>query len=444
MSAASPSGIDRVGTTRTVFAVSASSCSATGMMFLLPGSTTTWSAGAASTAASSSAVDGFSVWPPVTIACTPSSRKSSAIPGPLLTATAAQVTVATVAPTSGGLALGVLGGDLLEQIGDADLARPPVAVEGGLDGGADVVGVDVAVPDPVAADDDDRVADLPPALLEVLDAVVGEVAEEHHLVSIASTGLRFASPLSAASLRLAADARPGRASPRVASAAASPSTTCRAASRSSRNPAPPASTTPASRRTGRSSGVRASAWRPRSRAARRTPARSVPASAAARRRGGGLAHHGEDRALDGRQHGAVGRRRGRLEPVGHGARRHLAGAFERRGQPAQDLRQDHPAVAPRPHQRAMADGVARGGEVGRRRLDLGDHGLQRARHVRAGVAVGHRVHVEPVDADLVVAHHVTEGGDGVPQGADGEAFQRPLERGHHATVRASAKRALDR
>ena len=40
-SAARPSGIDRVGTTRTVLRVRASSCSATGMMFLLPGSTTT-------------------------------------------------------------------------------------------------------------------------------------------------------------------------------------------------------------------------------------------------------------------------------------------------------------------------------------------------------------------------------------------------------------------
>ena len=64
--------MDRVGTTMTVFWVSASSCWATGMMFLLFGSTTTCWALTASTAASSSAVLGFSVWPPVTTPCTPS------------------------------------------------------------------------------------------------------------------------------------------------------------------------------------------------------------------------------------------------------------------------------------------------------------------------------------------------------------------------------------
>ena len=64
------------------------------------------------------------------------------------------------------LAAGVLGGDLLEQVGDADLERATIEVERGLDRRADVVGVDVAVPQPVAADDDDRVADLAPPLLE--------------------------------------------------------------------------------------------------------------------------------------------------------------------------------------------------------------------------------------------------------------------------------------
>ena len=100
------------------------------------------------------------------------------MPGPLLTATTAHVTAGSAssrpAPRGGRgrsrdrrpLAVGVLGGDLLEQVGDPDPVRPAVEVEGGLDGRADVVGVDVAVPRPVAADDDDRVADLAPALLE--------------------------------------------------------------------------------------------------------------------------------------------------------------------------------------------------------------------------------------------------------------------------------------
>ena len=60
------------------------------------------------------------------------------------------------------VAVGVLVGDLLEQVGDPDLLRPAAEVERHLDRGADVVGVDVAVPQPVAADDHDRVADRAP------------------------------------------------------------------------------------------------------------------------------------------------------------------------------------------------------------------------------------------------------------------------------------------
>src|SRR3954469_16489380 len=44
--------------------------------------------------------------------------------------------------------------------------------------------MDVTVPQTLTADDDDRVADLAPRLLELLDAVVGEVDEVHHLVSL--------------------------------------------------------------------------------------------------------------------------------------------------------------------------------------------------------------------------------------------------------------------
>ena len=80
--------------------------------------------------------------------------------------------------------MGVLGRHLLEQVGDADLLRPPVERERDLDRGTDVVGVDVAVPEPVAADHDDRVADLAPTVLEGVDPLVGEVEEVHHLVAL--------------------------------------------------------------------------------------------------------------------------------------------------------------------------------------------------------------------------------------------------------------------
>jgi hypothetical protein len=71
MSEAKASATPRVGTTLTVRDVWASTCSATGMMFLLFGRMTTWSAGTRSTMASSSAVDGFIDWPPATMPCTP-------------------------------------------------------------------------------------------------------------------------------------------------------------------------------------------------------------------------------------------------------------------------------------------------------------------------------------------------------------------------------------
>ena len=76
----------------------------------------------------------------------------------------------------------VLVGDLLEQVGHADPARPAVEVERRLDRRADVVGVDVAVPGALAADDHDRVADRSPALLEIADPRVVELEEVHHLV----------------------------------------------------------------------------------------------------------------------------------------------------------------------------------------------------------------------------------------------------------------------
>ena len=61
---------------------------------------------------------------------------------------------------------------LLVEVGHPDAVRSP-RVHAGLDGRADVVGVDVAVPQAVAADHDDGVADARPHLLERLNGVVG-------------------------------------------------------------------------------------------------------------------------------------------------------------------------------------------------------------------------------------------------------------------------------
>ena len=70
-SAASASGIEHVGTTRTSFLVSALTWLATGIMFLLFGKIMTCRAFICSTAANSSAVDGFDVCPPEITPCTP-------------------------------------------------------------------------------------------------------------------------------------------------------------------------------------------------------------------------------------------------------------------------------------------------------------------------------------------------------------------------------------
>ncbi len=91
------------------------------------------------------------------------------MPSPVATATTPQGT-----GSGGGLGIGARPrgpsapprpSQLVEQVGDADLAGP-ADLDGGLDGGADLVGVDVAVVDAVATDDHDGVADAGPHLPE--------------------------------------------------------------------------------------------------------------------------------------------------------------------------------------------------------------------------------------------------------------------------------------
>ena len=72
--------------------------------------------------------------------------------------------------------------------------------------------------------------------------------------------------------------------------------------------------------------------------------------------------------------------------------------------PRRIWRQDHAGVAPGAHERAVADGLARRPPGRRRRPSSSSHDrLEGEGHVGAGVAVGHRVDVEPVDAGLVGA-----------------------------------------
>ena len=70
---------------------------------------------------------------------------------------------------------------LLGEVGDPDPVRA-AGPDAGLDRGTDVVDVHVDVPQPVAADDHQRVAEAGQGRLERGHAVVGRVEEIHHLV----------------------------------------------------------------------------------------------------------------------------------------------------------------------------------------------------------------------------------------------------------------------
>ena len=75
----------------------------------------------------------------------------------------------------------------------------------------------------------------------------------------------------------------------------------------------------------------------------------------------------------------------------------------------------------------MADRLARGHEVvGRSQIQLGDHRVERAGHVRAGVAIRNGVHVQPIQGCGVGAHGRGEADDERSYGPDVE----PFESGH--------------
>ena len=135
---------------------------------------------------------------------------------------------------------------------------------------------------------------------------------------------------------------------------------------------------------------------------------SVHVRAARWRRGGHLAHDGEDRPLGRLAHGAVGpvggaRHRGadqdRVDELAGAARELLGGA-------ADQLGEDHAAVAAGAEQRragdaiddlVAADLVDRASPCVGEAVELVEHGAQRQRHVVARVAVGDREDVEVVD-----------------------------------------------
>ena len=74
----------------------------------------------------------------------------------------------------------------------------------------------------------------------------------------------------------------------------------------------------------------------------------------------------------------------------------------------QQLGEDDARVPPGSHQRPVPDGLAHLGQAGSRvdALELADHRLEGQGHVRARVAVGHRVDVQAVDVGLMEAERI--------------------------------------
>ena len=116
------------------------------------------------------------------------------------------------------------------------------------------------------------------------------------------------------------------------------------------------------------------------------------------RRLGRFADDRQDRALDRLRDRAVGRLRAPRERVGEIEAVEPGLAGEPLGHAAEDLARDHAGVAAGPHQRAEGD--RRRDALDRHLRDgfgLVERGLDRRVHVRAGIAVRHRVDVEAVD-----------------------------------------------
>ena len=117
-----------------------------------------------------------------------------------------------------------------------------------------------------------------------------------------------------------------------------------------------------------------------------------------------LADHGQHRALRRIAHRLIGRVGGprecrgeehRVDQLARPARQLLCGA-------ADDLAQDHPGVAPGPHQRGTGNGVddllpIRAHRLAVEAIELPHHRLQGQRHVVARVPVGDREDVQIVD-----------------------------------------------
>ncbi len=245
--------------------------------------------------------------------------------------------------------------DLLPEVRNADASRP-AGFQGRLDGGAYVVGVDVTVPQPAPAHDDDRVAQAGPHLPEGRQRLVRRFQQVHDLV-----------------------AGPGRPPPpgqqpggdREVVGASRVERPIRSGKRSAGRdveegveeqdkPGAPGVHHPRGLEHGQLFGRtgQSGSGRPVGRFEDREEVRALN-----HRGRGGLgrgASHAQDRPLHRTLDRLVGARGGARQSVAEHGSVHSVVLLHGVRQTPEDLRQDHAGVAPRPHERAVADGLGHG------------------------------------------------------------------------------------
>ena len=261
----------RVGITTTWMPLASASCaaaSATPTESGSLGSTMTSSAAVSSMASSISRGARPAPGPP-SITTAPDSRNSSVRPGPAATITSLRPRRSARLPRARSICSA--------KWVTCDPARCAGA-DAGLDRGADVVDVHVDVPQPLAAHDDQRVAEGGRAPARS-GGMASSSASSRYITSYAGPP-SVRSPVGIRATGIAGEPTCG-----VPVVARLPVIADSAASSTTHRPRPPASTTPACARSGSCSGVRARASRAALAAARTTsPSRSSGTSAAARGR----------------------------------------------------------------------------------------------------------------------------------------------------------------
>ena len=278
----------------------------------------------------------------------------------------------------------------------------PTDVNAGLYRRAYVVGVDMAVPDTVAAHDHDGVAERRPRLPEVLDRPIGSVEEEHHLVpgSFRAVGPMVVGPRSTDRdhqlgwIRQGTTVDCGQDGVEEEQEAATTGVHDAGIGNDLQQVRGPRQALASDR------------------AGLEGDGQQVGTGIGDDNCGiGGLAHHRQDGSLDRRHDSGVGSAARCGEAIGEGPPVHGLCLGEHAGEAAQDLREDDAGVASGAHQRTMRDGrgdLFHTGRIGQpfefSHDRLGGHG-----HVGSRVPVRNRIDVQEVERLTVRGQRFQEG-----------------------------------